>query len=101
LDIAKKSNHFWGGSALQLRVAQAAGEQRPKESIRLYMQMIESLIAQRGRDNYAQAAGYLRSVRDSYQRLGEPHTWQALIANLREQHRNLPALKDEFNRAGL
>jgi uncharacterized Zn finger protein len=101
LDIAKKSNRFWGGSALQIRVAQAAGEQRPKESIRLYMQMIEPLIAQRGRDNYAQAAGYLRSVRDAYQRLGELHTWQALIANLRKQHRNLPALKDEFNRAGL
>jgi len=59
------------------------------------------LIAQRGRENYALAAGYLRSVRDAYLHLGEPHTWQALIANLREQHRNLPALKDEFNRAGL
>lgn len=101
LDIAKKSNRYWGGSALQIRVALAASEQRPKESIRLYMQMIEHLIAQRGRENYAQAAGYLRSVRDAYLRLGEPHTWQALIANLREQHRNLPALKDEFNRAGL
>ena len=101
LDIAKKSNRYWGGSALQIRVAQAAGEQRPKESIRLYMQMIEPLIAQRGRENYAQAADYLRSVRDAYLRLGEPHTWQALIANLREQHRNLPALKDELNQAGL
>ena len=101
LDKAKKSNRYWGDSALQIKVAQAAGEQRPKESIRLYMQMIEPLIAQRGRENYAQAAGYLRSVRDAYLRLGEPHTWQALIANLREQHRNLPALKDEFNRAGL
>ncbi|MBM4427460.1 MAG: hypothetical protein FJ031_09500 [Chloroflexi bacterium] len=101
LDIAKKSNRYWGGSALQLRVAQAAGEQRPKESIRLYMQLIEPLIAQRGRENYAQAARHLRSVRDTYLRLGEPHTWQALIAHLREQHRNLPALKDELNRAKL
>jgi uncharacterized Zn finger protein len=67
----------------------------------LYMQIIESLIAQRGRENYAQVASHLRSVRDTYLRLGEPHTWQALIVNLREQHRNLPALKDELNRAGL
>ena len=99
LEIAKKSNRYWGGSALQIRVAQAASEQRPKESIRLYMQVIEALIAQRGRENYALAAGYLRSVRDAYLRLCEPHTWQALIANLREQHHNLPALKDELNRA--
>jgi len=67
----------------------------------LYIQLVESLIRQRGRDNYAQAAGYLRPVREAYLRLGEPHTWQALIANLREQHRNLPALRDELTRAGL
>lgn len=72
LDKAKKSNRYRGDSALQIKVAQAASEQRPKESIRLYMQMIEPLIAQRGRENYAQAAGYLRSVRDAYLRLGEP-----------------------------
>ena len=101
LERAKASNRYWGDFTLQVEVARAASEQRPKESIRLYIQLVESLIRQRGRDNYAQAAGYLRPVREAYLRLGEPHTWQALIANLREQHRNLPALRDELTRAGL
>jgi uncharacterized Zn finger protein len=65
------------------------------------MQLVESLIRQRGRDNYAQAAAYLLQVHEAYQRLDEPQSWQALIANIREQHRNLPALRDELSRAGL
>ena len=82
-------------------MAQAASKQRSKESIRLYVQLAENLIRQRGRDNYVQAAGYLLPVREAYLRLGEPQTWQALIANLREEYRNLPALREELNRAGL
>jgi hypothetical protein len=40
-------------------------------------------------------------VHDLYCCLGEPATWQALIADLREQNRWLPALQDELNKAGL
>ncbi|MBA4379666.1 MAG: hypothetical protein C0393_03090 [Anaerolinea sp.] len=101
LERAKASSRYWGGVSLQVEVAEAAGEKRPKESIRLYMQLVESLIRQRGRDGYAQAAAHLKQVRDAYHRLDEPQAWQALIANIREQHRNLPALRDELNRAGL
>jgi uncharacterized Zn finger protein len=61
----------------------------------------ERLIAARGRGNYAEAATYLVRVRDLYHRLGEPETWQTLIADLREQNRQLPALQDELNKAGL
>jgi len=67
----------------------------------LYKQLVESLIAQRGRQNYAQAADPLRSVMDAYIRLGEPQAWQALITKLHEQHNNLPALNDELKPAGL
>ncbi|MDI6769104.1 MAG: SWIM zinc finger family protein [Anaerolineales bacterium] len=101
LERAKASSRYWGGFSLQVEVAEAASEKRPKEAIRLYMQLVESLIGQRGRESYAQAAAYLQQVRDLYRRLGESQTWQALIANIREQHRNLPALRDELNRAGL
>ena len=101
LERAKASNRYWGGFSLQVEVAQAANEQRPRESIRLYMQLANNLITQRGRDNYAQAAAHLRLVREAYLRLDEPQTWQALIKNLREEYRSLPALKDELNRAGL
>lgn len=63
----------------------------------MYMQFVEALIQRRGRDNYAQAAAYLKSVNACYLRLGELQTWASLIAHLREQHRNLPALRDEFD----
>jgi len=100
LERAKASNRYWGDFTLQVEVAQAASKQRPKESIRLFLQIVESLIRQRGRHNYIQAARYLFPVREAYLRLGEPQSWEALIANLHEQHRNLPALRDELNRAG-
>jgi uncharacterized Zn finger protein len=101
LEQMKASKHYWGDSTLQVEVAQAASEKRPKEAIRLYMQVVESLIQQRSRENYAQAAGYLKSVCGAYLRLGESQTWERLIADLREQHRNLPALREELDRAGL
>jgi uncharacterized Zn finger protein len=91
----------WASTPLRIRVAQAAEEDRPREAIRLYMEAVERLIAARGRASYAEAAGYLVRVRELYQRLGEGETWQALITNLREQNRRLPALKDELNKAGL
>jgi hypothetical protein len=40
-------------------------------------------------------------VRDLYRDLGEQSAWQALIADLRERHRSLRALKEELAKAGL
>jgi len=40
-------------------------------------------------------------VRDLYHRLGEPDTWQQLIADLRERNRRLRVLKEELENAGL
>ncbi|MGC9358404.1 MAG: VOC family protein, partial [Anaerolineae bacterium] len=67
----------------------------------LYMQAIQNLIAVRGRGNYAQAAQYLLRVREIYQRTDEMETWHRVIRNLRTEHSNLPAMQDEFNKAGL
>jgi len=93
--------HRWGSNTLAMEVAQAAEESRPREAIRLYLEEVERLIAGRGRGNYAQAADYLLRVRAVYGRMGEEEAWQRLIANLREKHRRLPAMKDEFTQAGL
>ncbi len=101
LERVKESNRYWGDFTLQVEVARAASEQRPRESIRLYLQFVENLIQRHGRDNYVQAASFLQLVRAIYLRLGEPQTWQPLISSLREQNRNLPALRDELNRAGM
>jgi len=104
---ASRRGQGWGwmyaglSRPLRMRVARAAEETRPREAIRLYTEAIERLIAARGRGNYAEAAQYLVRVRDLYHCLGEPGTWQTLIADLREQNRRLRALKDELNKAGL
>ena len=98
---ASRRGWGWAGSPLRIQVAQAAEESRPREAIRLYMEAVERLIAARGRGNYAEAATYLVRVHALYHRLGEPETWETLIAGLKEQNRRLHALQDELNRAGL
>jgi uncharacterized Zn finger protein len=65
------------------------------------MAQVERLIAARGRGNYAQAASYLLRVRAVHVLVGEEKAWQALIADLRQENRRLPAMQDEFNQAGL
>ncbi|RLC89896.1 MAG: hypothetical protein DRI37_02860 [Chloroflexi bacterium] len=91
--------HF--GQSLSLSVARAAESDYPYEAIDLYLQAATTLIAQRGRGNYAAATPHLQRVREIYRKLGEEPAWQRLIANLRVEYRNLPACRDEFDKAGL
>jgi uncharacterized Zn finger protein len=58
-------------------------------------------ISKRGRKNYAQAAGYLSTIRDMYRQIDERESWQELIKELREEFNNLPAFQDELDKAGL
>jgi uncharacterized Zn finger protein len=55
----------------------------------------------RDRKNYRTACTYLVKVRASYEKLGEGETWTSYITMLREQNRNLRALKEELAKAGL
>jgi len=91
----------WGRDTLSLKVAQAAEESRPRDAIRLYLAEVERLIAGKSRGSYAEAANLLLRVRAVYQQMGEEQAWRTVIADLREKNRRLPAMKDEFNRAGL
>ena len=101
LEKARSASRWGISNALQLQVAEAARHARPRESIRLYLQIVQHLIAIRGRDNYAQAAEHLKQVQELYRRLGDLQGWQRLITNLREEHRSLRALQDELNQARL
>jgi hypothetical protein len=49
----------------------------------------------------AAAAGYLARLKPLYARVGAPEGWAETVQQSRAQHKNLPAMKDEFNRAGL
>lgn len=94
-------SHHYYLSNLYLTVAKAVAKTHPKEAIDLYIRKIHRLIDARGRGNYAQAAQHLLRVRNIYQRLGEDEAWHRVIRNLRTENSNLPAMQDEFNKAGL
>lgn len=91
----------WGIEDLRFTVARAAKEAYPQEAIRIFTKDAENFIGRRGRDNYAQAAQRLDEVRDVYRQLADTQTWDKLIADIREQHKRLPALQDELNRRRL
>lgn len=71
------------------------------EAIELYRQQAERLIAMRDRKNYQAAINPLTKMRTLYDKLGERETWTNYITTLREQNRNLRALKEELAKAGL
>lgn len=89
------------GNGLQLEVARAAEEKRPKAALGLYRNAAEHLIALRGRKRYRAACGHLESVRDLHARLGEQEAWLSYVANLRAENRQLRALREELDRARL
>jgi uncharacterized Zn finger protein len=98
------SGPFWSARsvpALMVEVAEAAEEEHPREAIRLYRERAEALIDQRGRGNYAEAARYLQRVKALHEQLDEMEAWTTLIEEVRDQDPHLPAMTDEFNKAGL
>jgi uncharacterized Zn finger protein len=92
---------YYGFGDISLEVARAAEETRPREAIELYRQQAERLIALRDRKNYQAAINPLKKMRLLYDKLGERETWTNYITTLREQNRNLRALKEELAKAGL
>src|SRR5665811_426902 len=55
----------------------------------------------RSRGNYQIAAGHLSQVKEILTRLGRHDEWKALINEVRETNKRLPALRDELDKAGL
>jgi uncharacterized Zn finger protein len=88
----------WGRH--ELKVAQAAETDYPQDSIEIYCQAVDRLIADRGRDNYQTAASILQSVKRLYERLDAHANWERYLTGLRALHSRLPALQDELKRAG-
>ena len=106
IDLALKSvkqtkfAYALGGNQL-VRVAQAAAATHPQDAMDIYRQQAERLIDARGRENYQQACNHLLKVRELYLHLSRESEWTDFIAQLREEHRRLPALKEELGNAGL
>jgi uncharacterized Zn finger protein len=101
LELLSRPKERWYVGSYDLRVAQAAEADYPQAAIDIYRRKAESLINARGRDNYREAASLLVKIRALSQRQGQSESWQEYISHLREQHKQLPALKDELRKAGL
>ena len=99
LPKVKRDNTY--GRSLELEVADAARHATPERAIPVFVNYARQYIDSRGRDNYQRAASLLTKVQQAYDHLDEIETWQTLIAELREEHKRLPALKDELKKAGL
>ena len=95
--------HFlgYGLNHLKLKVAAAAADSHPREAINLYLGAAKQQIAQRQRKHYAIAADHLRTIQRICQQHDEEARWQEIIQRVRSEHSNLPALRDELNKAGL
>ncbi len=86
---------------IELTVARAAEETRPRAAIEIYQKQAEKLIALRQRKHYHEACKYLAKVRALYEKLGENEEWTSYITELRERHHTLRALKEEMEKAKL
>lgn len=64
-------------------VAHACERTHPKASMALYRQIVEALVATRGRDGYQQARPQLRVMKRLHERLGEGPSWATTAARLR------------------
>jgi uncharacterized Zn finger protein len=90
----------WGDN-VELLVAEAAELDRPEIAREIYATQAQRLIEARGRYNYQAAAECLAKVRDLDERSGEVPSWSNYIAQLKQEHRGLPALMSELKNAGL
>jgi uncharacterized Zn finger protein len=88
-------------NVIEMRTARAAETSHPQASIQLYLHQAERLIALRGRKHYKAAAGYLKTVHQLYDRIGDQGGWHRLISGVRQEYHRLPALLDELKKAGL
>ena len=91
----------YGQEPLAIRVARAAEATHPREAIEIYREAVEHRIAMRSRPNYAEAARFIARMREVYVSLGESDTFSDYLADLRDRHRTLRALKEELIGAGL
>ena len=64
---------------------------------------LQQIHARASEQSFSRGENYynIGAVSDTVRRGDEIETWEALIAELREEHKRLPALKDELNKAGL
>jgi uncharacterized Zn finger protein len=83
------------------KFADAVADTHPNIAIDLFDSAAERLIANRGRDNYRAACQHIARLRDLYRATDREADWHHHRDRLLDDHSNLPAFKDEMQKAGL
>ncbi len=97
----RKPAGYWSLTGIREEVAQATETHRPQRAVQFYLSRVEAKIAERNRGSYAEAAVYLQRVKRISKETGQMGAWMQTIQAIRDKHKNLPALKDELNKAKL
>jgi uncharacterized Zn finger protein len=95
------SQEIWAYHHLDFEIAKRSHTARPKKAIPVYIKYTRAEINQRSRDHYNTAAQLLDVVRKLYRLTGDESAWKELIAGIRAEFKQLRALQDELNKAGL
>jgi len=82
-------------------VADAVTDTHPEAAVALYEESARRLIDRRGRSNYADAADLLQHAKSVYDANDTLDTWETVLDTLYDELHNLPAARDEFEKAGL
>ncbi len=99
--IATRNSQFGGDYRLEMDVAERTLQTHPEKALPVFIDAARKAIDRRSRDSYQQAAGYLVTVRDTYDSIDEYEVWEKVIARIRSDFPRLPALHDELRKAGL
>lgn len=83
------------------RLAEAAAPQLPERAVAIWQTLAERMIDRRNRGAYQVAAGYLLQAKETLEGHDRQEAWQSLIADLRERHKTLRALREELDNLGL
>jgi hypothetical protein len=73
----------------------------PQRLVPIFCQYVEKNVAEKHRKSYQRAAEWLVKLKSLYALLDQDETWNTYLYDIRENHRRLPALKDEIAKAGL
>ncbi len=91
----------WDWHDYRGEVAKAAEPAFPGEAVRIYREMVESVIERRQRDQYGSAVKLLCRMRELYQRLNDSIGWISYLTALKTRCTRFTALKEELRKAGL
>ncbi len=91
----------WYGGDQETRLAAAAERDFPDEAIAIYRRLADRFIAQRQRTSYKEAVKHLARVEAVLRATGRDAAWSETIAEIRQQHKTLRALREELDALGL